>query len=75
LGGLSESKGSKMSENSLLQVTFSKKGTKITPKTHIIKFEILYFSDNISKIFRIFSRQKSVPHPSKEKKCTMEWIP
>ena len=33
-----------------LQVTFSEKGTKITPKTHIRKFEILHFSDFISKI-------------------------
>ena len=33
-----------------IQVTFSEKGTKITPLTHIRKFEILHFSDNISKI-------------------------
>ena len=32
-----------------VQVTFSEKGTKITPQTHIQKFEILHFSDIISK--------------------------
>ena len=36
-----------------LQVTFSEKRTKITPQTHIWKFEILHFSDNISKITMI----------------------
>ena len=34
-------------------MTFSKKGTKITPQTHIRKFEILNFSDNNSKITMI----------------------
>ena len=40
-------------EHPLLQVTFSEKGTKITPQTHIWKFEILHFSDSISKITMI----------------------
>ena len=32
-----------------LQGTFSEKGIKITPQTHIWKFEILHFLDNKSK--------------------------
>ena len=36
-----------------LQVTYSEKGTKITSQTHIQKFEILHFSDKISKITMI----------------------
>ena len=50
----------------LLQVTFSEKGTKNVPKIQIRKFEILHFSDNISKITMIqnFFVQTSVPHQS-----------
>jgi len=49
-------------------VTFSEKGTEITRRTHIQKFEILHFSDNISKIdLEFFSVQKSVPHQFKGK--------
>jgi len=36
-----------------VQVIFSEKGTKITTQTHIQKFEILHFLDNISKITMI----------------------
>ena len=38
-----------------LQVSFSEKGTKIPPQTHIQKFEILHFTDNISKITLIYN--------------------
>ena len=34
-------------------MTFFEKGTKITSQTNIEKFEILHFSDNISKIIAI----------------------
>ena len=64
-----------------IQVTFSEKGTKITSQTHIQKFEILHFSDNISKITMIqifFSVQKSVQCYSEGKivleNCNMELI-
>ena len=40
----------KSSKMYILQVTFFEKGTKISPQTHILKFEIPYFSDNVSKI-------------------------
>ena len=60
----------------ILQVTFSEKETKITPQTHIRKFEILYFSDNISKVTGIqnfFCSEKSTTSIYREN-CSMESI-
>ena len=34
-------------DSKYVQLTFYEKRTKITPQTHIRKFEILYFSDNM----------------------------
>ena len=47
--------GQSISCNSVeqLRVTFSEKRTKINPQTHIQKFEILHFLDNISKFTMI----------------------
>ena len=36
-----------------VKLTFSEKGTKVKPQTHVGKFEILHFSDNINKITMI----------------------
>ena len=49
---------------SVVTVTFSQKGIKITHQNHIWKFEILHFSDRKSvksQWIRIFSVPKSVP--------------
>jgi len=51
-------------ETVTIQVTFSEKGTKITHQTHLQKFEILHFSDNISRItiIKIFFPFRKVYH-------------